>query len=366
MIQEATLKIGRDEVEDIALGAAVLGTGGGGDPFIGKLLALDAIDNHGEVDFLDLNQVDDDDFVIPSAMMGAPTVMVEKVPSGSESLSSLRQLETQIGRKADAIVPIEQGGINSQIPIAVAATLGLPLVDCDGMGRAFPELQMVTFHLDGIPATPMVISDEKGNSMVLSTCNNVWAERIARAVTVQMGGSSLIAIYPMQGSKLKASCVPNSVSLSMKIGRTIRESRRRGENAVNAVASILNGRTLFQGKVVDVMRRTVGGFARGDAKFEGLDEYLGHSLTISFQNENLVALLDGRVVASVPDLITVMDSETGIPITTEGLRYGNRVTVIGSPCSPKWRTPEGLRTVGPRYFGYDLDYVPVERIGETP
>jgi DUF917 family protein len=359
------LKIGRNEVEDIALGAAVLGTGGGGDPFIGKLLALDAIDNYGDVDFLGLNQVGENDFVIPSAMMGAPTVMVEKVPSGSESLSSLRQLEAQIGRKADAIVPIEQGGINSQIPIAVAATLGLPLVDCDGMGRAFPELQMVTFHLDGVPATPMVISDEKGNSMVLSTCNNVWAERIARAVTVQMGGSSLIAIYPMEGSRLKASCVPNSVSLSMKIGRAIREARRRGENAVNAVASILNGRILFQGKVIDVMRRTVGGFARGDARFEGLDKYSGHGLTISFQNENLVALLDGRVVASVPDLITVMDSETGIPITTEGLRYGNRVTVIGSPCAPKWRTPEGLKTVGPRYFGYDLDYVPVERIGET-
>lgn len=365
MVLVVALKIGKDEVEDIALGAAVLGTGGGGDPFIGKLLALDAIDKHGEVEFLDLTRVHDSDFVVPSAMMGAPTVMVEKIPSGGESLTSLRTLESHIGKRADAIVPIEQGGINSQIPIAVAAALGLPLVDCDGMGRAFPELQMVTFHLDGVPATPMVISDEKGNSMVLSTCDNVWAERIARAVTVQMGGSSLIAIYPMEGVKLKSSCVPNSVSLSMKIGRAIREARARGDNAVEAVTGILKGRVLFRGKVVDVIRRTVGGFARGEAKFEGLDEYINQSLLISFQNENLVARVDGKVVASVPDLITVMDSETGIPITTEGLRYGNRVTVIGSPCHPKWRTPEGLKTVGPSYFGYEHKYIPVEKMGEA-
>jgi DUF917 family protein len=364
MVLVVALKIGKDEVEDIALGAAVLGTGGGGDPFIGKLLALDAIEKHGEVEFLNPDGVAENDFVIPSAMMGAPTVMVEKIPSGNESLASLRQLETHLGKKADAIVPIEQGGINSQIPIAVAATLGLPLVDCDGMGRAFPELQMVTFHLDGVQATPMVISDEKGNSMVLNTLDNVWAERIARAVTVQMGGSSLIAIYPMEGAKLKTSCVPNSVSLSMKIGRAIRNARRRGDNAVAEVIRILNARVLFQGKVVDVIRRTVGGFARGEAKFEGLDEYMGQSLVISFQNENLVAKVQGQVVASVPDLITVMDSETGIPITTEGLRYGNRVIVIGSPCHPKWRTPEGLRTVGPQYFGYEHKYKPVEKVGE--
>jgi DUF917 family protein len=65
-------------------------------------------------------------------------------------------------------------------------------------------------------------------------------------------------------------------------------------------------------------------------------------------------------VVSVPDLITVLDIETGEPITTEGLRYGFRVVVLGMPCTPKWRTPEGLALVGPRYFGYEIDYVPVE------
>jgi hypothetical protein len=62
----------------------------------------------------------------------------------------------------------------------------------------------------------------------------------------------------------------------------------------------------------------------------------------------------------VPDLISVLDLESGLPITTEGLRYGNRAIVVGSPCNPKWRTKEGLELVGPRYFGYDFDYTPLE------
>ena len=81
-------------------------------------------------------------------------------------------------------------------------------------------------------------------------------------------------------------------------------------------------------------------------------------LVIHFQNEALMAIRDGEAVVSVPDLIVVLDAETGQPITTEALRYGFRVVVLAIPCDPKWRTPAGLALVGPRYFGYDVDYAP--------
>lgn len=358
------MRLSAKEIEEIALGAAFLGTGGGGDPFVGKLMALDAVDKYGPVELIQPDQVPDGGLVIPSAMMGAPTVMVEKIPNGGESLGALRSLEAKLGNKAVAISPIEEGGINSQIPIVVAAKLGLPLVDCDGMGRAFPELQMVTFHLYGITATPMVMTDEKGNSLELDTIDNMWTERIARAVTVQMGGSALIAIYPMLGSRLKESCVKGSVSLAMKVGMTIAGGRAKGLNPTEDVMKLLNSRIIFKGKVTDILRRTTAGFAKGEATFEGLDEYHGKSLKIRFQNENLVATRDGKPVTMVPDLISVLDMESGLPITTEGLRYGNRAVVLGTPCDSKWRTKEGEALVGPRYFGYDFDYVPVEKLGD--
>ena len=56
-------------------------------------------------------------------------------------------------------MPIEIGGINSTIPLVVGALLNIPVVDADGMGRAFPELQMETFGVYGVSGTPMVISN---------------------------------------------------------------------------------------------------------------------------------------------------------------------------------------------------------------
>jgi DUF917 family protein len=78
-----------------------------------------------------------------------------------------------------------------------------------------------------------------------------------------------------------------------------------------------------------------------------------------------VAFQDGQVLASVPDLISVLDSQTATAISTELLRYGQRVTVLAWPCDPLWRTPRGLEIAGPRAFGYDLDYVPTEELARV-
>ncbi len=347
-------------IEDLATGAAVLGTGGGGDPYIGKLMAIQAIREYGPVQLISLAELDDDALVVPSAMMGAPTVMVEKVPSGQEIIHAFESLQSFLGRRIDATVSIEAGGVNSTTPFGVAAQMGIPLVDADGMGRAFPEIQMVTCTLGGVSATPMAIADEKGNSALLNTVNNHWTETFARTVTVDMGASAMIALYAMSGKQLKEAMVPGTITLAETIGRAIREARANHEDPIQAVLALTNGYEIFKGKITDVARRTVAGFAQGDATFEGLDEFAGSNLTLQFQNEHLVAIQDGEIVVSVPDLITVLDYETGEPITTEGLRYGFRTVILGMPCTPKWRTPEGLRLVGPRYFGYDVEYVPVE------
>src|SRR5438132_13644709 len=79
---------------------------------------------------------------------------------------------------------------------------------------------------------------------------------------------------------------------------------------------------LFKGKILDVERRTTAGFAVGTTTIEGLDEYAGKKMTIRFQNENLMAAVDGGVVATVPDLIAILDTESALAIRTEGIGYG--------------------------------------------
>lgn len=354
-------QFGEEQLEDLAIGAAVLGTGGGGNPYVGKLLARAALREHGPVTIVDVDEVPDDAVVVPSAFMGAPTVLVEKLPRGDEALRSFEALQTHLGRKITHTMPIEAGGLNSVTPFSVASQLGIPIVDADGMGRAFPEVQMVTATVYGIAATPMALADEKGNRVVLDqTLDNRWTERFARSITVDMGSTAVIAQYPLSGRQLKEAMVPGTLGVAEELGRLVREARASHGDPIQAIAGRLGGHRLFTGKVTDVSRRTTAGFVRGEATVEGMAECTGSTMTMEFQNEHLVARAGGDVLASVPDLIMVLDAETGEPTTTEDLRYGFRVAVLGAPCDPRWRTEAGLALVGPRYFGYDFDFIPVE------
>jgi len=354
-----------DHLEDLARGAAVLGTGGGGDPYVGRLLVREAIREHGPVAILDPADLADDALVVPTAQMGAPTVVHEKLPNGAEPELALRALEKHLGTRADATMPIECGGINSMIPLAVGARLGLPVVDADGMGRAFPELQMETFGVYGIPGSPMAIAGERGETAVIDTgADNRRMEWLARGVTIRLGGVAHIAEYSMLGADVKRTAVPRTLSLALTVGRAIRFAREANADPVAALATALRDtlyshlRVLFRGKVSDVERRTEDGFARGRAVATSFDG--GHRLEIQFQNENLVAFVDGELRCLVPDLICVLEAESAEPITTETLRYGQRVTVIGISTPPLMRTPEALATFGPAAFGLKHDFVPVE------
>jgi hypothetical protein len=347
-------------IENIALGAAVLGTGGGGDPYIGMLMARKAIGDYGPVELYELDELNDDDLIVPTAMMGAPTVMVEKMPNGDDLINAFQAVGKYIGEPIRATMSIEAGGLNSVVPIYVAARLRLPMVDCDGMGRAFPEIQMVTHTIFGISSTPFSMSDERGNIVIMETIDNKWTETFARSVAVNMGAMAMIACYAATVGQLKEAAVRGTMSKAEEIGRTIRSARVNEQDPVNTVRKAVGGFLVFKGKIGDVERRTEGGFARGEAHLAGIDDYSGQELTLNFQNEHLVVRIDGEFKVTVPDLIALLDIDTGEPITTEAIRYGYRVAVIAIPCTPKWRTAEGLKLVGPRYFGYDVDYVPVE------
>jgi len=350
-------------MQSIALGGAFLGTGGGGDPYIGRLLAEQSINENGPVRVVDVTELDDDALVVPVAMMGAPTVMLEKLPRGDEAQAALQSLEAYLGKKADAIFCVEAGGLNSTIPIAVAAAVGLPIVDGDAMGRAFPELQMVSMTLHDIPACPMVMADDKGNSLVLNTVDNLSTEKFARVVTVEMGGAGLIALYPMSGAQAKKATLRQSMSLIHSIGELISSEQAANRNPADRLAQELSGIRLFEGRVMDVDRRTEGGFARGHCLLQGLGPDDGDTLVLEFQNEFLLARTEAGVTRAVtPDLICLLDLETGQPITTEQMRYGFRVIVFGLPCDLQWRTKKGLELVGPGYFGYDVEYKPIEEL----
>jgi DUF917 family protein len=360
-------QITRDDLADLARGATLLGTGGGGDPYIGMMLVQRVL-GEGSITILDPDEIADDLFVIPTAQMGAPTVMIEKIPAGTEPTLSLRILEEHLGRSADATMPIECGGINSMIPLIVAAETGLPVVDADGMGRAFPELSMETFAVYGVHGSPLALAGERGERVIIDTGDDDrQMEWLARGVTIRLGGVGHIAEYAMSGADVKRTAVPRTLSMALALGRAIRLAREEKRSPFDAIRDTLaptlykHVRTLFEGKVTDVDRRTTEGFAKGVARIapaDGGDD----ELEIRFQNENLIAVRNGEMVAIVPDLICVVDSESAEPITTEGLRYGQRVRVLGISTPEMMRTPAALAAFGPDAFGLTERFSPVESL----
>jgi uncharacterized protein len=350
-----------DDLLPLSLGAALLGTGGGGNPYVGMLRARELIRKGAQVRVLPLDALPDDALVGEVGGIGAPVVGIEKIEEGGECYRALRAVEDTIGQRVSALISAEIGGANSLEPVIAAAMAGLPVLDGDGMGRAFPEVQMTTFFIYGAKAAPAAIVDDKGNVVVFrDVIDMFWLERFARDTSVAMGAAAGLAIAPMRADFVRRTAVPATVTQALQIGRTILDARAQRQNVVDRLCRDTGARLSFTGKVTDVRRHLEGGFARGHADLAGTGDWAGSTARIAIQNENLVLWIDGVPVLMVPDLIVNLDLDTGEPITTEVLRYGMRLAVIGLPAHPLLKTPEAMAVIGPQAFGYpDLIFTPL-------
>ena len=345
------------EIESLAIGAWILGTGGGGSPYTGLLNMRKLYRRGVVVALMDPAALADDDLVAVVSNMGAPLVGLERLPDPDSIHRAVRMMEEYLGRRFRAVMSVEIGGGNAIQPFMAAALLGVPVVDADAMGRAFPEAQMTSFAIHDLPMFPLTLADVRDNAVIVARAASwKWMERLSRRACVEVGSIAATCKAPRTGREVKECGILYSVSKAIRLGETVAAARRAHRDPIQAVVDAEGGRLLFRGKVRDVSRRTTEGFLRGRAALDGLDDVRGHGFELAFQNEFAVGWLDGAARVMTPDLICVLDSVTGEAVGTEMLRYGQRVTVVALPAPPVLLTPKGLEHVGPRAFGYDLDF----------
>ena len=357
-------------VQDIALGATFLGAGGGGDTYSTQLQLKQLLQDGAAIKLIQPGDLGDNDLVAPCGWLGAPGVQKEKYPSGQEGAIGLDKLEDVMGARVSAIMPIEIGGQNGITPFVLAAQRGVPVLDCDGMGRAFPHADMVTFNIYGCSASPAVVSDTHGNVVVLHSIDNQTLERLVRPLAVAMGGHCHLFDYPLSGKNAKRFCVPGTISLAWKIGRVMRESRENQCNAFTALLDYLkttedycHAFCLYQGKIIDIERNFDGGFLVGRVTI--VDPGRPEPLLLQFQNEFIYARCGDAIVASVPDIIAVLDQDMAHPISTENLKYGQRVRVVATSVPALLRSDQALSFMGPEAFGLDFQYRPLEALNAS-
>jgi DUF917 family protein len=366
-------QLNKVDINDLCLGATVLGTGGGGSPELGLSILNRLLEMGKEIKLISVEEVPDNEIVVHPAMVGsiAPSksgkaeveeyiarILSEEGPL----LTGLRTLEEVLSKKIYATVPVELGGYNTPVAAILAALAGLPFVDGDTIGRAKPELMMQTYTIHNVPITPMVLTDMKGNSvLVRKTASFKDAERIARALAVVGDGTTAVRC-PVTGDVLKRTIIPGGVTKAIEIGKALREAGERHEDPVHAVIQASGGKEFFRGEVSQFKWEDRDGFLWGTITVRGESRYKGHELKVWIKNENLVSWLDGGPYVLTPDLICILEATTGRPITNSNMKEGTKIVAFGIPCHPFWRTKEAIDLVSPKHFDFDIPYTPIEKV----
>lgn len=363
------MKLDLQAIRDMALGCSFLGAGGGSSTYATELQLLQALErDYADIRLISTADLADDALVVPCGWTGAPGVLKEKCPNGSEGITGLTKLEEVMGREVSAVFPMEIGGQNGLSPLLIAAKKGIPVVDCDGMGRAFPQGQMVVFNIYGCSATPAVISDEHGNCITIETTHNNALEKLTRQIAIGMGGRCHKVSYPLSGSQVKAYAVKGTLSLARGIGREVRYARSTHEDPVQALFGYLRTTSdyrhvflLFEGKIVDIQRSFQNGFSVGKVIVESFGPEK-RTMAVEFKNEFLIARENGRTKAMVPDIISFVDRGTADVVSIENIKYGQRVKVVAASIAPLLRSEKALNILGPRVFDIEETYIPVEKL----
>jgi DUF917 family protein len=295
---------------------------------------------------VDLEELHDDALVVPCGLIGAPQLANERILSGDEGQLLCRMLEDLHQASVGALMCLEAAGVNGMVPVTWAARAGVPLLDADGAGRAFPGFQQRVMQVAGVPASPVVLTDGRDNVLVIHSAEDDRAAALAQNASAGLGGVCAAAGYGMTARRARTAAIPGSLSHAVALGRAI-ESYGHPVRP-RTLAEALDATVLIEGRVTELERTSV--------TVEGTARDVGRQVRIELQGGFVVALEDGEVRASVPDLIAVLGTDTAAPIASETLRRAERVAVLAAPAPAVWRTERGLAVAGPGAFGYGIEY----------
>ncbi|PKA42675.1 DUF917 domain-containing protein (plasmid) [Rhizobium sullae] len=346
-----------ENIEPLATGAWILGTGGGGNPYISTLNLRRLYAEGRRVQIMDPMDLADDDMVAVVSKMGAPLVGQERLSDPIHLARAVEVMEDYLGKPFRAIMSVEIGGSNALSSLLAGAMLDRPVVNADAMGRAYPEAQMTSFAIGNLPMFPLSLVDIRDNEVIVTRAASwKWMERISRKVCTEVGSTAATCKAPRTGREVKDWGIHYTVTKATELGRAVIEARARHDDPVKAVLDHEGGKHLFRGKIIDVVRETTGGFLRGKTVIEGIEADRGSRMELAFQNEWAVAFRDGYPVAMTPDLLCLLDTVSGSAIGTESVRYGQRTTVVALPAPELLTSLAGIAAVGPRAFGYNIDF----------
>jgi hypothetical protein len=357
------------DIEDLLVGAKILGAGGGGETKWARPMVEEVYARGKQFRLISLEEVPNEEIVMIVGSVGGGVSKEDKrkvanIPEIKEKpvLLAAKALSEHLGKEPYAFFPSEIGPENTVVPMYVAAMVDRCCIDADACGRAKPEISISTTNVMGLHAFPLAIVTPFGDTiLVKNAVNDARAEDICRHVAVASGGTCAVARCPTKGRDFRNAVVPNSISATIRMGRSIREARERGDDSVKAFIKTSDASLLFQGKVITYERREEGGHTWGTISLTGTKEFTKDMLRIWYKNEYLITWLNEKPYVTCPDTICVVDAKTGEGLSAWGQEFtkNREVTVLGTKAHKIWRTEKGVELFSPRHFGFDIKYRPI-------
>ncbi|MEO1549002.1 MAG: DUF917 domain-containing protein [Pseudomonadota bacterium] len=356
------------DLEDILLGAAHLGTGGGGELSEGRGLIQAALDAGKTFRLVRLDEVPDEALVCTPYLLGAlsPLSPAQEAayadlprPARDPLLHVYRRMQAYLGAPFHGVIACELGGANTAAAFYCAAMMGHVILDADPSGRAVPEVQHTTYTLAGLAPGPMVLGNAFGETFVYEGVpHDRRAEGVARALAVISRNDIAAIDHALPFGTLKNALIPGTISLSLRLGQALRGCPP--DQAAQVVARIAGGHVVATGQVRCVHDWVEGGFTHGTIEIAAASG----PIHITYKNENMIARQGDVTIATIPDLICLVDRDTGAPVTNPFARAGQAVDLVCLPAHPAFATQAGVALFGPAYLGLEEAYRPyTQRLG---
>ena len=271
-----------------------------------------------------------------------------------------------LGKEVTAIIRSEAAEATATA-LLVAAERNIPILDAGITGRAVPEVQQSIPWISGIASIPTAIVTPWGDEIIIKHAIDEYrVEDISRAIAVASAGDAVITMTPMNGKQIKYATLKNNLSDAIKFGRVTREAVETNSDPIDALLNASSGYKLFQGLVTKSVEKGDRGFNWIDVEISGTDDFSGKTYKVFVKNENIIGWLDGEIDAMSPDYIYNLDPTTGRSIMSNAgigsYPIGQEVVLIGLPSADQWRSNMGIELMGPRHFGFDFDFIPIEKL----
>jgi DUF917 family protein len=362
------------DCEDFIRGCLFMGTGGGGRVEWGMGMLEAALGAGIPLEWVDVDDIPDNVWTVTPYGMGSIAPVSQQTLDEISSLGledkygdrsmeeAVKELGQYLGKPIGCLVPGELGAGNTPAPLVTGARLGIPVVDGDYAGRAIPDEMQGAPFLYGKHSWPFASVDKWGNvAIVKYTVSPHMLERIGKMLAVAAYSGTTMAATPLPASEMKEILVRGTLTKCLELGRAMRRAKENGRDPLDAAIEATGGWRLFEGVVTGKDWEDRGGYMFGTTHMRGIGEYEGQTLDVWFKNENHVSWLNGKPWVCSPDLITLAYKESGEGTTNTLIKKGDHLVAIGNKGLEAFRTDFGLnKAAGPRYFGFDIDYVPIE------